>query len=63
MVWITVRQHLRGIQELLIAHVALAAAKEDVRTLLPLNALVTAEDMVALCQHKYLEYQCSEFSL
>lgn len=48
MVWITVRQHLRGIQELLIAHVALTAAKEDIRTLLLLNTLVTVEDTVAL---------------
>lgn len=52
MVWIAVRQHLRRIQELLIAHVALAAAEEDVRTHLPLNALVTAEDTVNLA-HDY----------
>lgn len=38
---------LGGKQELLIAHVALAAAKEDVGILLPLDTLVTAEDTEA----------------
>lgn len=45
-VGITVRQHLGGIQELLIAHVAFAAAEEDVGTLLPLDALATAKHTV-----------------
>lgn len=45
---IAVRQHLGHIQELLIAHVAFAAAEEDVGRLLPLHALVTAEDTVIL---------------
>lgn len=35
---------LGRVQELLVAHVALAAAEEDVGTLLRLHALVTAED-------------------
>lgn len=39
---------VRSIQELLVAHVAFAAAEEDVGTLLPLHALVTAEDNVIL---------------
>lgn len=34
---------LGGVQELLVAHVALAAAEEDVGTLLPLHTLVTAK--------------------
>lgn len=34
---------LGGVQELLVAHVAFAAAEEDVGTLLPLHALVTAK--------------------
>ena len=46
MVLIAVRLHLGGIQKLLIAHVAFAAAEEDVGTLLPLHTLVTAEDSV-----------------
>lgn len=45
-VLIAVRLHLGDIQELLIAHVAFAAAEEDVGTLLPLDALVTAEHTV-----------------
>lgn len=45
-VLIAVGHHLGGIQELLVAHVAFAAAEEDVGTLLPLYALVTAEDKV-----------------
>lgn len=40
---VAVRQHLGDIQELLVAHVAFAAAEEDVGTLLPLHALVTVE--------------------
>lgn len=51
---IAVRQHLGGMQELFIAHVALTAAKEDVGTLLPLNALVAAEEMVVLSSKQIL---------
>jgi len=37
--------HFRGVQELLVAHVAFTAAEEDVRALLLLQTLATAEDM------------------
>lgn len=37
-------QRLGGIQEPLVAHVAFAAAEEDVGTLLPLHTLITAEE-------------------
>lgn len=61
-VGITVRQ-LWGIQELLIAHVALTAAKEDVGTLLPLNALVTAEDTVALSSTQIYHWNTNAVNL
>lgn len=37
-------RHFRGVQEPLVAHVAFAAAEVDVGSLLPLHALITAED-------------------
>lgn len=36
-----------GVQEPLVAHVAFAAAEEDIGTLLLLHALVTVDDMEA----------------
>lgn len=44
MVRVALRRRFRGIQEPLVAHVAFTAAEEHVGTLLPLHALVTAED-------------------
>lgn len=44
MVRVALRGRLRDVQEPLVAHVAFAAAEEDVGTLLPLHTLITAED-------------------
>lgn len=41
--WVTLRVALWGVHEPLVAHVAFAAAEENVGTLLPLHTLVAAE--------------------
>lgn len=51
-VWVAVWQCLGGVQELLIAHTAFAAAKEDIGTLLLLHTLVTAGDKEAILSLK-----------
>lgn len=44
MVRVTLWGRFWSVQELLVAHVAFTAAEEDIGALLPLHALVTAED-------------------
>lgn len=52
MVRVTLWGRIRGVQEPLVAHVAFTAAEENVRTLLPLHTLVTAEDMEVEMRNK-----------
>lgn len=49
---VALRRSFRGVQELLVAHVALTAAEENVGALLPLHTLATAE--VEMKKHKEL---------
>lgn len=62
MVRVALWGRFRCVQEPLVAHVAFTAAEENVGTLLPLHALITAEDMEVEIRNKKHTHTSSSLS-